>query len=160
MIHTFAYKVLFHPVSPDERDFEGLCWPRGHKAPSPVPGLSPGSGMPMALVGTRTWALHYSTQTFPHLAAILHSNLSWHHLIKLQMWAPATWFSISFRACEVLAGGEIGVDAESQRAQGAGSEHPCTSYTQQLPHDVHSQQVENGALEPMNPGLMPTSAAG
>lgn len=110
--------------------------------------------MPLALVGSRTWALHYLTQTFPHLAAMPHSNLSW------QMWSPATWFLISFRACEVLAGGEIGVDAESQRARGVGSEHPCTSYTQQLPHAVHSQQVENGALQPMNPGSMPTSAAG
>lgn len=159
MTHSFPYKCSFSQCHLMNMTLRASAGPGGTRTLS-VPGLSPGSGTHLALVGSRTWALHYLTQTFPHLAAIPHSNLSWHHLIKLQMWAPATWFLISFRVCEVLAGGEIGVDAESQRARGVGTEHPCTSYTQQLPQDVHSQQVENGALKPMNPGSMPTSAAG
>lgn len=155
MTHIFPYKVLFLPVSPDEHEFEGLRRPRGHKDPLLCLGCLQGQACPWPL-----WEVGPGPSTTSHLAAMPHSNLSWHHLIKLQMWSPATWFLISFRACEVLAGGELGVDAESQRARGVGSEHPCTSYTQQLPHDVHSQQVENGALEPTNPGLMPTSASG
>lgn len=42
---------------------------QGH-SPSPGPGLAPGSGMRLALVGIRTPALHYLTQTFPHQAAV------------------------------------------------------------------------------------------
>ena len=56
----------FLPASPDEHDSEGP----GAQGPSPGPGLAPGSGMPLALLGNRTQALHYLTQTFPHQAAV------------------------------------------------------------------------------------------